>query len=76
MAELFPFHCSWPMVRENNSRCASGDQTVTFNDPYPPKGGKDIRVSHEDFQRMLDDIGTRIGLSPSVLFVRQGPSLP
>lgn len=53
-----------------------GDQAVTFNDPYPPKGGKDLSVSHEDFQRMLDDIGTRIGLSPSVLFVRQGPFLP
>jgi hypothetical protein len=43
---------------------------VVFNDPYPPKGGKDIRVSREEFQKMLDDIGTRIGLSPSVIFVR------
>lgn len=49
-----------------------GDEQVTFNDPYPPKGGKDLCVSREDFQRMLDDIGTRIGLSPSALFVRRG----
>ncbi len=29
MAALFPFHCSWSIVRENNSFCASGDQQVT-----------------------------------------------
>ncbi len=27
-----------------------GDDHVTFNDPYPPKGGKNIRVSREEFQ--------------------------
>lgn len=47
---------------------------VDFNDPYPPKGGKGIRVHREEFQKMLDDIGTRIGLSPSVIFVKNcGP---
>ncbi len=42
---------------------------VAFNDPYPPKGGKDIRVRREEFQKMLDDIGTRIGMSPSIIFI-------
>ena len=46
-----------------------GADHVAFNDPYPPKGGKGIRVSRDEFQKMLDDIGTRIGMSPSVLFV-------
>jgi len=45
-------------------------ETVQFNDPYPPKGRKGIRLSHAKFQKMLDDIGTRIGLSPSILLVR------
>lgn len=49
-----------------------GEDHVAFNDPYPPKGGKAIRVSREEFQKMLDDIGIRIGLSPSVIFVRGG----
>ena len=48
----------------------TGDDNVDFNDPYPPKGGKGIRVRKEQFQRMLDDIGTRIGLSPSIIFIR------
>jgi hypothetical protein len=47
-----------------------GKDHVAFNDPYPPKGGKDIRVRREEFQKMLDDIGIRIGLSPSVIFIR------
>lgn len=47
-----------------------GDDHVTFNDPYPPKGGKNIRVSREEFQEMLDDVGSLIGLSPSVIFIR------
>jgi hypothetical protein len=47
-----------------------GDDHVTFNDPYPPKGGKGICVSQEEFQKMLDDVGTRIGLSPSTIFIR------
>lgn len=49
-----------------------GDDSVAINDPYPPKGGKGIRVCKEAFQSMLDDVGTWIGLSPSVLFVRDG----
>jgi hypothetical protein len=46
-------------------------ELVRFNDPYPPKGRKGISLSHAKFQKILDDIGTRIGLSPSVLFVRR-----
>lgn len=45
-------------------------KTVRFNDPYPPKGRKGLTLSHQKFQKILDDIGTRIGLSPSILFVR------
>jgi hypothetical protein len=48
----------------------AGEDHVAFNDPYPPKGGKGICVSREEFQKMLDDVGTRIGLSPSVIFIR------
>jgi hypothetical protein len=48
----------------------AGEDHIAFNDPYPPKGGKNIRVSREEFQKMLDDVGTRIGLSPSVIFIR------
>jgi hypothetical protein len=56
---------------------AAGENHVTFNDPYPPKGGIGIRVSREEFQKMLDDVGTRIGLSPSVIFIRNpGRCLP
>jgi hypothetical protein len=47
-----------------------GDDHVAFNDPYPPKGGKNIRVSREEFQQMLGNVGTRFGLSPSVIFIR------
>ena len=47
-----------------------GEDHVAFNDPYPPKGGKGIRVRRKEFQKMLDDVGTRIGLSPSILFIR------
>jgi hypothetical protein len=46
-------------------------ENVRFNDPYPPKGRKGIRLSHSKFQKILDDIGTRIGLSPSILFVQR-----
>ncbi|MGA3108047.1 MAG: peptidase C39 family protein [Candidatus Bathyarchaeia archaeon] len=45
--------------------------SVVFNDPYPPKGRKGLRLSHTKFQKILDDIGVRIGLSPSILFVRR-----
>jgi hypothetical protein len=48
----------------------AGEDQVSFNDPYPPKGGKGIRVCREEFQKMLDDVGTRIGLSPSAIFIR------
>jgi len=54
---------------------AADDESVTFNDPYPPKGHKNVRLSHEKFQKILDDIGTRIGLSPSILLVRKPPQL-
>ena len=54
----------------------SGKDHVTFNDPYPPKGGKNIRVSYKQFQKMLDHVGTRTGLSPSVVFVRISPAHP
>ncbi len=47
------------------------EEHVVFNDPYPPKGRKGLRLSHVKFQKILDDIGTRIGLSPSVLLVRK-----
>ena len=46
------------------------EESVVFNDPYPPKGRKGLRLSHKEFQKILDDISTRIGLSPSILFVR------
>ena len=47
-----------------------GDDHVTFNEPYAPKGGKNIRVSPAEFHQMLRNVGTRIGLSPSVIFIR------
>ncbi len=47
------------------------ETSVVFNDPYPPKGRKGLRLPHEKFQKILDDIGVRIGLSPSILFVRR-----
>ncbi len=47
------------------------EENVVFNDPYPPKGHKGLGLPHVKFQKILDDIGTRIGLSPSVLFVRK-----
>jgi uncharacterized protein YvpB len=48
----------------------AGEDHVAFNDPYLPKGGKGICVSREEFQKMLGDVGTRIGLSPSIIFIR------
>jgi hypothetical protein len=47
------------------------EEKVVFNDPYPPKGHKGLRLPHVKFQKILDDIGTRIGMSPSILFVRR-----
>ena len=47
-----------------------GNDHVAFNDPYPPKGGKDICVSREEFQQMLGNVGTRFGLSPSTIFIK------
>jgi len=47
------------------------DGEIQFNDPYPPKGRKGLKLSHLRFQKILDDIDTRIGLSPSVLYVRK-----
>jgi len=46
------------------------DAAVTFNDPYPPKGRRGLFLSHAKFQKILDDIGTKIGLSPSVVYVK------
>jgi len=46
------------------------EQSVVFNDPYPPKGRKGLRLSNVRFQEILDDIGIKIGMSPSVLLVR------
>jgi hypothetical protein len=45
--------------------------TVVFNDPYPPKGRPGLILSPVRFQKILDDIGTRIGMSPSILFARK-----
>jgi len=47
------------------------DEKVVFNDPYPPKGRKNLTLSHTKFQKILDDIGTRIGMTPSILLVRK-----
>lgn len=44
---------------------------VFFNDPYPPKGRKRISLSHSKFQQIIDDVGRRIGLSPSTLLVEK-----
>jgi len=46
-------------------------EVVYFNDPYPPKGRKGLTLSHAKFQKIIDDIGTRIGFSPSALLVRR-----
>ncbi|HUO42907.1 MAG TPA: peptidase C39 family protein [Methylomirabilota bacterium] len=48
------------------------EESVVFNDPYPPKGRKGLRLSKVKFQEILDNIGIKIGMSPSVLFVRNG----
>jgi hypothetical protein len=47
------------------------EDRVVFNDPYPPKGRPGLILSRVKFQKILDDIGTRIGMSPSVLFTRK-----
>jgi hypothetical protein len=56
----------WVVVTDADER------SVVFNDPYPPKGRKGLRLSEVKFQKILDDIGTKIGMSPSVLLVRGG----
>jgi hypothetical protein len=48
----------------------ASEESVTFNDPYPPRGRRGIKLPHAKFQKILDDIGTKIGFSPSILFVR------
>lgn len=53
----------WVVVTEAN------EENVVFNDPYPPRGKRGISLSHTKFQKTLDDIGARIGFSPSILFV-------
>ncbi len=47
------------------------EEKIVFNDPYPPKGRKGLRLPHVKFQKILDDIGARIGMSPSILLVRR-----
>lgn len=54
----------WVVVRDIEGR------HVSFNDPYPPKGGKGLCVCRDEFQKMLDDVGLRIGMSPSVVLIR------
>jgi hypothetical protein len=54
----------WVVVTDGN------EEGIVFNDPYPPKGRKGLTLSHLKFQKMLDDIWTKIGMSPSVLYVR------
>jgi len=46
-------------------------ELVRFNDPYPPKGREGLTLTHSKFQKIIDDIGTRTGFSPSVLLVRK-----
>jgi hypothetical protein len=55
----------WVVVTDANN------EKIIFNDPYPPKGRKGLTLSHAKFQKILDDIGTRIGMSPSILLVRK-----
>ena len=56
----------WVVVTDADER------SVVFNDPYPPKGRKGLKLSGVKFQEILDDIGIKIGMSPSVLLVRNG----
>jgi hypothetical protein len=46
------------------------EDRVVFNDPYPPKGKPGLVLSRLKFQKILDDIGKKIGMSPSVIFTR------
>jgi len=55
----------WVVVSDADER------QVVFNDPYPPKGRRGLVLSSKKFQKILDDIGTRIGLSPSILLARK-----
>ncbi len=45
------------------------DSAVTFHDPYPPKGRRNLKLSYEKFQQIIDDIGTKMALTPSLLIV-------
>jgi len=56
----------WVVVTDADER------SVVFNDPYPPKGRKGLRLPEVKFQKILDDIGIKIGMNPSVLLVRNG----
>ena len=44
---------------------------VVFNDPYRPRGRKGIRLGHATFQKILDDVEARIGMSPAAIFARE-----
>ncbi len=44
---------------------------VTFNDPYPPKGRKGLRLEHALFQKMMDDVSP-LGMTPAIVLARRG----
>ena len=48
------------------------DSAVTFHDPYPPKGRRNLKLSYEKFQQIIDDIGRKMTLAPSLLIVDKG----
>jgi len=43
---------------------------VVFNDPYRPRGHKGIRLHPDTFQKILDDVEARVGMSPAAVFAR------
>ena len=43
---------------------------VIFNDPYRPHGHKGICLDPDTFQKILDDVEARIGMSPAAVFAR------
>lgn len=44
-----------------------GDGWVRLNDPYPPKGRRNLEVSTRAFLKMLADVRPRIGMPRSIL---------
>jgi len=47
-----------------------GNDRVTLNDPYPPKGLHNLSVSTKEFLKMLSDVRPKIGMPRSVLEIR------